>query len=494
MGTAMAIFAIILFVAAIVCFVLFVVKTIKVKGKRIKKSRRRAIKRLLFASGLFLLSSIIATAIGMRLFPAAPENLATSTETGDQVNVYGTESLLEKDLFDLTYSIPLSWEEDSATEGNNTYYYDDGLMIMIQWQDFDWYSFDDFDSDEKELMIESLIEPLSEGLNGYEEVESGYTDFCGTSTIRIVANIDVSGYSYFEALFFANNYKSYTIELTSESENEEVNKEIFESFLGTVKIGDNTNSYSAESSGSNDEIINQLKELYMGQAQEDLPYSEDDSLSYLEVVLKTSKELANSSSDPEELVDNALFNSYALSAGYLCNYYDDDVEYGKVGNMAFELMGYIVTEDQENKDRILSEFDEIAAEYGWTIVTLEDSEEQNDTGNETVSESENKSEENDEATITIGQRNALNSAKSYLDIMAFSYTGLIEQLEYEGYTAEEATYAADNCGADWNEQAAKSAKNYLDIMSFSRDGLIEQLEYEGFTHEQAVYGVEQNGY
>ena len=77
---------------------------------------------------------------------------------------------------------------------------------------------------------------------------------------------------------------------------------------------------------------------------------------------------------------------------------------------------------------------------------------------------------------------------------AFSYTGLISQLEYEGYSTEDATFAADNCGADWAEQAAKSAKEYLDYSSFSRDGLIDQLEYEGFTHDQAVYGVEQNGY
>ena len=78
--------------------------------------------------------------------------------------------------------------------------------------------------------------------------------------------------------------------------------------------------------------------------------------------------------------------------------------------------------------------------------------------------------------------------------MAFSRSGLIKQLEYEGYTKEEATYAVDHCGADWKEQAAKSAASYLRTMSFSRDGLIKQLEYEGFTHEQAVYGVEQNGY
>ncbi len=31
-------------------------------------------------------------------------------------------------------------------------------------------------------------------------------------------------------------------------------------------------------------------------------------------------------------------------------------------------------------------------------------------------------------------------------------------------------------------------------MAFSRDGLIEQLEYEGFTAEQAAYGAQANGY
>ena len=77
--------------------------------------------------------------------------------------------------------------------------------------------------------------------------------------------------------------------------------------------------------------------------------------------------------------------------------------------------------------------------------------------------------------------------------MAFSYDGLIDQLEYEGYTHEEAVYAADNCGADWMEQAAKKGADYLDIMPFSRQGLIDQLEYDGFTAEQAKYGATQNG-
>lgn len=97
-------------------------------------------------------------------------------------------------------------------------------------------------------------------------------------------------------------------------------------------------------------------------------------------------------------------------------------------------------------------------------------------------------------SVTTGQRNALKRAKAYLDYTAFSYSGLIEQLEFEGYTHSEAVYGADNCGADWNKQAVRKAKQYLDLMPFSRQGLIEQLEFEGFTHSQAVYGAEQNGY
>lgn len=97
-------------------------------------------------------------------------------------------------------------------------------------------------------------------------------------------------------------------------------------------------------------------------------------------------------------------------------------------------------------------------------------------------------------TITTGERNAVKKAQSYLEFSAFSYAGLISQLEYEGYSYEEAKYGADNCGADWNEQAAKKAKSYLEFSSFSKSGLIEQLEFEGFTHSQAEYGVSRNGY
>ncbi|MGV8907030.1 MAG: Ltp family lipoprotein [Acetobacterium sp.] len=95
---------------------------------------------------------------------------------------------------------------------------------------------------------------------------------------------------------------------------------------------------------------------------------------------------------------------------------------------------------------------------------------------------------------TMGQKNALGKAKEYLDYTAFSHNSLIEQLKYEGFSDEDAIYAADNCGADWNGQAAQKALEYLDYSSFSRSGLIDQLMYEGFTGDQAEYGATTVGY
>ena len=90
---------------------------------------------------------------------------------------------------------------------------------------------------------------------------------------------------------------------------------------------------------------------------------------------------------------------------------------------------------------------------------------------------------------TTGEKNALNSAKTYLEIMNFSYKGIIDILAYDGYSESECKYAADNCGADWYEQAVGSARNYLSIMSFSRSGLIDILEYDGYTSDEAEYAA-----
>jgi hypothetical protein len=91
--------------------------------------------------------------------------------------------------------------------------------------------------------------------------------------------------------------------------------------------------------------------------------------------------------------------------------------------------------------------------------------------------------------ITAAMENAIDTASSYLDYSAFSRTGLIDQLEFEGYATADATFAVDFLKVNWNEQAFGSAKSYLDYSSFSLQGLIDQLVFEGFTYEQASYGA-----
>ena len=100
---------------------------------------------------------------------------------------------------------------------------------------------------------------------------------------------------------------------------------------------------------------------------------------------------------------------------------------------------------------------------------------------------------NGPSSETVSQKNAVSKAQSFLNVSAFSRDGLISQLEFMSFSYEDAVYGADNCGANWNEQAARKAASYLNMTAFSRDDLIRQLIFDRFTYEQAVYGVDMAG-
>jgi hypothetical protein len=88
---------------------------------------------------------------------------------------------------------------------------------------------------------------------------------------------------------------------------------------------------------------------------------------------------------------------------------------------------------------------------------------------------------------------AVLRAQSYLRSSAFSRSGLIRQLEYEGFSNSDSVNGVDKQNTDWNAQAVLRAQSYLRSSAFSRSGLIRQLEYEGFTNEQAIFGVNATG-
>lgn len=117
-----------------------------------------------------------------------------------------------------------------------------------------------------------------------------------------------------------------------------------------------------------------------------------------------------------------------------------------------------------------------------------------DGSGDTSNESTEQGNESIDSDITLSQENAIKSAENYLSFSAFSRKGLIGQLEFEGYSNEDATFAVDYLDVNWNAQAAKSAEQYLEFSSFSRQGLIDQLIFEGYTDTQAEYGVSAVGY
>lgn len=93
------------------------------------------------------------------------------------------------------------------------------------------------------------------------------------------------------------------------------------------------------------------------------------------------------------------------------------------------------------------------------------------------------------SSLTPAQRNAVGKARSYLQLSAFSRQGLIDQLKYESFAADDAAFAVDYISPNWTQQAVKKAAEYMKMSSFSEQGLVDQLVYEGFTQQQAAAGA-----
>jgi Host cell surface-exposed lipoprotein len=100
---------------------------------------------------------------------------------------------------------------------------------------------------------------------------------------------------------------------------------------------------------------------------------------------------------------------------------------------------------------------------------------------------------------TIAQREAIESAQSYVDMSGFSRDGLLRQLTSnygEGFKKADAIYAVNHIKVNWNAEAVESARSYLELSGFSRAGLIQQLhskDGEGFTLKQATYAAKAVG-
>jgi len=99
---------------------------------------------------------------------------------------------------------------------------------------------------------------------------------------------------------------------------------------------------------------------------------------------------------------------------------------------------------------------------------------------------------NDEQTQTENegsseQRRAIARAESYTNLMAFSRARLIQQLEFERFTHNDAQWAVDQLTIDWNEQALKKANSYHSLMNLPPENIRRLLAFEDFSEEQIDY-------
>ncbi len=103
-------------------------------------------------------------------------------------------------------------------------------------------------------------------------------------------------------------------------------------------------------------------------------------------------------------------------------------------------------------------------------------------------------------SYTVAQQQAIEAAQTYLSMgTGFSRAGLIQQLSSkygDGFSVADATFAVDHIKVSWNQQAVESAKTYLQMGGFSRASLVQQLSSkygDGFTLAQATYAANHVG-
>lgn len=403
-------------------------------------------------------------------------------------NIYETKDIKILARDNVSFKIPELWEKKTEVKDDWTYYYFDESMFVLNITETKLDN-DGFIST-KDSFIDGMVEE-----DGNELISSEVSDISGQKVLEVEISEKVDGEYYFlKSINFVYNSEYYSLGwLIKKNSNIDYSKD-YEEFKNGISILDHEET-DENGYPTSWKMLSDLRNI-------------NKNISYIEVFGKDTDPNGTEMGSEGFYITKASFFDSRINSTSL-NKYAGTMETFRTEEDCLKRAEYLRSLDEPDSGklptnqyiyqngkvlfRVNKELSEIQAEeYNNQLIEIMNGY----GGNESKENSqENEAEQPAQTTVpTIGQQNALKSAKEYLDISAFSYSELVSQLEYEQYTHEEAVYAVDNCGADWNEQAARSAKEYLDIMSFSREGLIEQLEFDGFTNEQAVYGVEQNGY
>ena len=119
----------------------------------------------------------------------------------------------------------------------------------------------------------------------------------------------------------------------------------------------------------------------------------------------------------------------------------------------------------------------------------EDSDRTASENNSPESQSATPTPQEEEPQLTFRQETALAAARYRIGSGGLSKRALIQHMTAGGSSRADATFAANNVGADWKKEAVEQARDRLDALAYPKRSLREHLEADGFTRAQAKHAV-----
>lgn len=95
--------------------------------------------------------------------------------------------------------------------------------------------------------------------------------------------------------------------------------------------------------------------------------------------------------------------------------------------------------------------------------------------------------------IEAEKQNATQIVSQWLEEDALSRDLIIYELMADGFSDEAASYAADNSGANWYDQAMRAAEDYLSEGQHTWEETEKMLQQKHFTYAQILHVQEQIG-
>lgn len=393
---------------------------------------------------------VVATIIFHCINTKAKNKIDNSKIVVSQSDIKSFELEKKEKVEDFEYYIDEKWRVGDSSTTSKFYYPSYNTMININYYEDEMitnkYSFQNY--------FDEWIDGFKSSFKNYKEISKEVKDE-KYGMLRWYSEIEGNKIEGIMYLFLVEN-KCYCIAFSSKNSITKDFENKIEKFISKTNFADLICEVSTENMNLTDYVagtysINALFDEDVksrkSQAIGAIHFNNDGSLNikfgilYYNAYTTSKKELNGKY--------GKIGNNY-----YMCVYSDlntSDENYYKIikdenNNLRFELLSgfdIVGNTNSEFKALYISADNELDSQYekgknevnslaeNYKIINVSD--------NTTNATSHTQ-------TITLGMKNALKKAKEYLETMAFSRQGLIEQLEYEGFSNEQIQYAIDGVG------------------------------------------------